>query len=181
MTIIIVVIKRKDGYRMNKPKAAVIMGSDSDFEKLRGCIKKLKEFDIDVDVNVMSAHRTPDKAAEFAAGAAENGFEVIIAAAGMAAHLAGVLAAHTVVPVIGIPIKSTFDGMDALLATVQMPPGIPVATVGVDNGTNAAILAAQILAVKYEYLKDRLITAKQQMADGVEKKNLKVKELVKEL
>ncbi len=162
-------------------KVAIVMGSDSDFDKLKGCITKLKEFDIEVDVNVISAHRTPDEAAEFAKTAEENGIEVIIAAAGMAAHLGGVLAAHTIVPVIGVPIKSTFDGMDALLATVQMPPGIPVATVGVDNGTNAAILAAQMLSLKYDYLKQALKASKEKMADGVRQKNQKIKELVKEL
>jgi len=162
-------------------KVAIVMGSDSDFDKLKSCITKLKEFDIEVDVNVISAHRTPDKAAEFAKNAEENGIEVIIAAAGMAAHLGGVLAAHTVVPVIGVPIKSTFDGMDALLATVQMPPGIPVATVGVDNGQNAAILAAQMLAIKYDYLKGKLEVMKQDMVDGVEKKNEKVKAMALEL
>ena len=163
------------------PKVAIVMGSDSDFDKLKSCVTKLKEFEIEVDVNVISAHRTPDEAAEFSKNAEANGIEVIIAAAGMAAHLGGVLAAHTVVPVIGVPIKSTFDGMDALLATVQMPPGIPVATVGVDNGTNASILAAQMLSLKYDYLKDALKAAKQKMADGVKQKNLKIKELVKEL
>lgn len=162
-------------------KVAIVMGSDSDFEKLKGCITKLKEFDIEVDVNVISAHRTPDRAAEFAKSAESNGIEVIIAAAGMAAHLGGVIAAHTIVPVIGVPIKSTFDGMDALLATVQMPPGIPVATVGVDNGTNAAILAAQILSLKYDYLKHALKESKQKMEEGVAQKDLKIKELVKEL
>ena len=160
------------------PKVALIMGSDSDFEKLKGCVSKLKEFNIEVDVNVISAHRTPDKAAEFAKNAEENGIEVIICAAGMAAHLGGVIAAHTTVPVIGIPIKSTLDGMDALLATVQMPPGIPVATVGIDNGTNAAILAAQMLAIKYDYLKVALKDAKVKMVEGVEAKNKKIKELV---
>ena len=163
------------------PKVAIVMGSDSDFDKLKSCVTKLKEFDIEVDVNVISAHRTPDAAAEFSKTAEENGIEVIVAAAGMAAHLGGVLAAHTIVPVIGVPIKSTFDGMDALLATVQMPPGIPVATVGVDNGTNAAILAAQILSLKYDYLKQDLKEAKQKMADGVAAKNIKIKEMVKEL
>ena len=166
---------------VSAPKAALIMGSDSDFEKLKGCISKLKEFKIEVDVNVISAHRTPDKAAEFSKSAEENGIEVIIAAAGMAAHLGGVLAAHTVVPVIGIPIESTLQGMDALLATVQMPPGIPVATVGINNGTNAAILAAQILSVKYDYLKDILKAEKQRMVDGVNKKNEKVKAAAAEL
>ena len=166
---------------MNKPKVALIMGSDSDFEKLKGCISKLREFDIEADVNVISAHRTPDKAAEFAKNAESNGIEVIICAAGMAAHLGGVIAAHTIVPVIGIPIKSTLDGMDALLATVQMPPGIPVATVGIDNGANAGILAAQILSLKYDYLKDKLKTAKVKMAEGVEKKDKKIKQTVKEM
>lgn len=166
---------------MNKPKVALIMGSDSDFDKLKGCITKLKQFDIEVDVNVISAHRTPEKAAEFASSAESRGIEVIICAAGMAAHLAGVIAAHTVVPVIGIPIKCTFDGMDALLATVQMPPGIPVATVGVDNGQNAAILAAQMLSIKYDYLKGKLEVMKQDMVDGVEKKNEKVKAMALEL
>lgn len=166
---------------MDMPKVALIMGSDSDFEKLKGCVAKLKEFKIEVDVNVISAHRTPDKAAEFAKNAENNGIEVIICAAGMAAHLGGVIAAHTTVPVIGIPIKSTLDGMDALLATVQMPPGIPVATVGIDNGTNAAILAAQMLAIKYDYLKDALKDAKVKMVEGVEKKNEKIKQLVKEM
>lgn len=164
-----------------KPKAALIMGSDSDFEKLKGCISKLKSFDIEVDVHVISAHRTPDKAAEFAKNAEQSGVEVIICAAGMAAHLGGVIAAHTVVPVIGIPIKSTLDGMDALLATVMMPPGIPVATVGIDNGTNAAILAAQILSLKYGYLKDMLRRAKEDMAAGVAAKDKRIKEAVKEL
>ncbi len=163
------------------PKAALIMGSDSDFEKLKSCVTKLKEFKIEADVNVISAHRTPDMAAEFAKHAEENGIEVIICAAGMAAHLGGVIAAHTTVPVIGIPIKSTLDGMDALLATVQMPPGIPVATVGIDNGTNAAILAAQILSLKYSYLKDELKAAKVKMANGVMKKNENVKKLAAEL
>ncbi|MCI8404783.1 MAG: 5-(carboxyamino)imidazole ribonucleotide mutase [Clostridia bacterium] len=163
------------------PKAALIMGSDSDFEKLKGCVSKLKEFKIEVDVNVISAHRTPDKAADFAKNAETNGIEVIICAAGMAAHLGGVIAAHTTVPVIGIPIKSTLDGMDALLATVQMPPGIPVATVGIDNGINAAILAAQMLAIKYDYLKDALKDAKVKMVQGVEQKNIKVKELAAEI
>lgn len=163
------------------PKAALIMGSDSDFEKLKGCVSKLKEFNIEVDVNVISAHRTPDKAAEFAKAAEENGIEVIICAAGMAAHLGGVIAAHTIIPVIGIPIKSTLGGMDALLATVQMPPGIPVATVGIDNGTNAAILAAQILSLKYDYLKDALREAKVKMAEGVGNKDEKIKDLVAQM
>lgn len=167
---------------MSNPKVAVIMGSDSDFEKLKGCIKKLKSFNIEPIVRVISAHRTPEAAAEFSKNAQKDGIEVIIAAAGMAAHLAGVLSAHTIVPVIGIPIKSSaLEGMDALLATVQMPPGIPVATVGIDNGTNAAILAAQMLSLKYDYLKDMLHESKKDMVDGVKAKNDKLQELIKEL
>ena len=129
-------------------KVAVIMGSDSDFPVVKAAVEKLKSFGVSYEVHVMSAHRTPDAAATFSKNAAANGFGVIIAAAGKAAHLGGVLAAHTTLPVIGIPIKSSaLDGMDALLATVQMPPGIPVATVGIDAAANAAILAVQMLAL----------------------------------
>lgn len=167
---------RKDLIIMANPKAALIMGSDSDFDKVKGCITKLKEFKIDVEVNVISAHRTPDKAMEYAKNAESNGIEVIICAAGMAAHLGGVVAANTTLPVIGIPIESTFNGMDALLATVQMPPGIPVATVGLNNGTNAGILAAQMLSLKYDYLKDMLKESRASMADGVAKKDAAIKE-----
>ena len=126
-------------------KVAVIMGSDSDFPIVSPAIKRLKSFGIPVEVRVMSAHRTPDAAAEFSKNAKAEGFGVIIAAAGKAAHLGGVLAAHTTLPVIGIPVKSsTLDGLDALLSTVQMPSGIPVATVAIDGADNAAILAAQM-------------------------------------
>ena len=129
-------------------KVAVIMGSDSDFPVVSPAIRRLKQFGIPVEARVMSAHRTPEAAAEFSKNAEKDGFGVIIAAAGKAAHLAGVLAAHTTLPVIGIPVKSsTLDGLDALLATVQMPSGIPVATVAINGGVNAALLAAQILSV----------------------------------
>lgn len=161
---------------MSNPKAALIMGSDSDFDKVKGCISKLKEFNISVEVSVISAHRTPEKAMEYAQKAEENGIEVIICAAGMAAHLGGVIAANTTIPVIGIPIESTFSGMDALLATVQMPPGIPVATVGVNNGTNAGILAAEMLSLKYDYIKPMLKDARKKMADAVAEKDIKIKE-----
>lgn len=161
---------------MANPKVAIVMGSDSDFEKLKGCIRVLKSFQIDVDVNVISAHRTPAQAEEFAKNAEKNGIEIILAAAGKAAHLGGVLAAFTTLPVIGIPIKSsTMDGMDSLLSMVQMPKGIPVATVAIDGGDNAGILAAQILSLKYDYLKDMLKAFKQQMADEVMAKNKKIK------
>ena len=125
-------------------KVAVIMGSDSDLPAVKPAIDKLKSFGVPVEAHVMSAHRTPALAADFAANARKNGFGVIIAAAGKAAHLGGVLAAHTTLPVIGIPVKSsTLDGLDALLATVQMPSGIPVATVAINGAENAAILAVQ--------------------------------------
>ena len=130
----------------------------------------------------MSAHRTPHAAADFAQNAVKNGFGVIIAAAGKAAHLGGVLAAPTTLPVIGIPIKSsTLDGLDALLATVQMPSGIPVATVAIDGADNAAILAAQMLALSDETLAAKLLEMKQQMADGVAKKDAAIQEKVAEL
>ena len=163
-------------------KVAVIMGSDSDFPTVSAEIKRLKALAIPVKVHVMSAHRTPHAAADFAQNAVKNGFGVIIAAAGKAAHLGGVLAAHTTLPVIGIPIKSsTLDGLDALLATVQMPSGIPVATVAIDGADNAAILAAQMLALSDETLAAKLLEMKQQMADGVAKKDAAIQEKVAEL
>lgn len=153
-------------------KVAVIMGSDSDLPVVKGCITTLKEFGIPFEVHVCSAHRTPGKAAAFAKSAAENGFSVLIAAAGMAAHLAGALAAQSILPVIGIPVKSAaLEGMDALLSTVQMPSGIPVATVAVNGAKNAAFLAIQILALGNAELTQKLLDYKQSMADGVEKKD----------
>ena len=149
-------------------KVAVIMGSDSDLPVVGKAIDKLGDFGVPVEVHVMSAHRTPEAAAAFSASAADKGFGVIIAAAGKAAHLAGVLAAHTVLPVIGIPVKSsTLDGLDALLSTVQMPSCIPVATVAIDGAENAALLAVQMLALSDETLKNRLIAMKKTMAEGV--------------
>ncbi|MBQ7013705.1 MAG: 5-(carboxyamino)imidazole ribonucleotide mutase [Oscillospiraceae bacterium] len=163
-------------------KVAVIMGSDSDFPVVKAAVEKLKSFGVPYEVHVMSAHRTPDEAAEFSKNAAKNGFGVIIAAAGMAAHLGGVLAAHTILPVIGIPIKSTaLDGMDALLATVQMPPGVPVATVGINNAANAGILAVQMLALSDPSLAEALDVMKNDMAEGVRKKDAALAEMVKSL
>ena len=163
-------------------KVAVIMGSDSDFPVVKAAVEKLKSFGVPYEVHVMSAHRTPDAAADFSKNAAANGFGVIIAAAGKAAHLGGVLAAHTILPVIGIPINSTaLDGMDALLATVQMPPGIPVATVGIDAAANAAILAVQMLALSDPELAEALQQMKDDMAAGVMKKDAALQEKVKAL
>ncbi len=153
-------------------KVAVIMGSDSDFPVVSPAIKRLKNFGIPVEVRVMSAHRTPDAAAEFSKNAKAEGFGVIIAAAGKAAHLGGVLAAHTTLPVIGIPVKSsTLDGLDALLATVQMPAGIPVATVAIDGAENAAILAVQMLALSEPSLAEALEKMKKDMAEKVLEKD----------
>ena len=148
------------------------MGSDSDLPIVSGAIKNLRYFGVEVETHVMSAHRTPAAAADFASRAKENGFGVIIAAAGKAAHLGGVLAAHTTLPVIGIPVKSsTLDGLDALLATVQMPSGIPVATVAIDGAENAAILAVQMLALSDEGLAQKLSQMKEDMAQKVLEKD----------
>jgi len=149
-------------------KVAIIMGSESDLPVVKNCIIILKSLEIPVEVHVMSAHRTPHTAVQFAAGAIDNEFGVIIAAAGKAAHLAGVIAAHTILPVIGIPIKSsTLDGLDSLLSTVQMPKGVPVATVAIDGAHNAGILAAQILALSEPRLSQKLTEMKQKMAEEV--------------
>lgn len=158
-------------------KVAVIMGSDSDWGIVKAAVETLKEYGVPVEAHVMSAHRTPELACSFAANARENGFGAIIAAAGKAAHLAGVLAAHTTLPVIGIPVKSsTLDGLDALLATVQMPSGIPVATVAIDGAKNAALLAIQILAVSDSELETKLAAMKKDMTEGVVKKDQKLQE-----
>lgn len=163
-------------------KAAIIMGSDSDLPIVSKAIKKLGEFGVECEVHIMSAHRTPDAAAEFSKNAASNGFGVIIAAAGKAAHLGGVLAAHTILPVIGIPVKSsTLDGLDALLATVQMPSGIPVATVAIDGAENAAILAVQMLALSEPALAQKLEKMKKDMAAAVMEKDAALAQKIAQL
>jgi 5-(carboxyamino)imidazole ribonucleotide mutase len=162
-------------------KVAILMGSDSDFPALEPAFKRLKEFGITVESHVMSAHRTPARACEFATNARNNGFGVIIAAAGKAAHLAGIIAAHTTLPVIGIPVKSSMEGLDALLSTVQMPAGIPVATVAIDGADNAAILAAQILSVADESLTEKLSKMKADMTVQVIQKDTKLQEKIKNL
>lgn len=158
-------------------KVALVMGSDSDLPVVEKAIKMLKDFSIPYEASIMSAHRTPEAAADFAKNALDNGFGVIIAFAGMAAHLAGAIAANTVLPVIGVPCSGgAADGLDALLSTVQMPPGVPVATVGLDAGANAAILAAQILSLSQPELINKLNLHKKQMADAVAEKNAKLAE-----
>ena len=167
---------------MDKPKVLVVIGSDSDFEIIKGCLQTLKRFSISFDCVVCSAHRTPETAASISKNAINDGYECIIAAAGKAAHLPGVLAAFTILPVIGIPIKSdSLDGMDALLSIVQMPSGIPVATVAINGATNAGILAAQILSTKYNYLKEALNEYKSELKVQVENKNLMLKEKIANL
>jgi len=163
-----------------KPKVAIIMGSDSDYDALKPAITFLKENDIEIECNVMSAHRTPDLAKDYAKNAEANGIDVIIAAAGKAAHLPGVIAAFTTLPVIGVPVSSKeLDGMDALFSIVQMPAGIPVATVAINCSKNAAILAVQILSLGYPYLKEKLVKFKEDMKNEVMMKNERLKERIK--
>ena len=160
---------------MNK-KVGIVMGSDSDLPVVQKAVETLKAFGVPYETHIYSAHRTPDAAAEFAASARENGFGVVIAAAGMAAHLAGAIAARTTLPVIGIPCKSAdLNGIDALLSTVQMPSGIPVATVAIGGATNAALLAVQILAVSDEALQKKLDEKRKSDEKAVLKKDAELK------
>ena len=165
---------------MSEKKVAVIMGSDSDLPTVKKALEELKSYGVEYECHIMSAHRTPAAAAEFSAAAKDNGFGVIICAAGMAAHLAGVVAAYTTLPVIGIPCSSkNFDGLDALLATVQMPSGIPVATVAVDGAKNAAILAVQMLALSDDALAQKLADAKKAMQEQIKEKDSKLQNELK--
>ena len=162
---------------MLKKKAAVVMGSDSDWPVVEKAVRQLRELDIETEVRVMSAHRTPGAARAFALEAREKGFGVIIAAAGKAAHLAGALAAASTLPVIGIPVRSsTLDGLDALLSTVQMPSGIPVATVAIDGAQNAALLAAQMLAIYDDELAERLDAMRRDMEAATLEKDRALRE-----
>ena len=163
---------------MSKPLVSIVMGSDSDLEIMREAGKALDEFGITWEIDVTSAHRSPDRSADFAKKAANRGIKVIIAGAGGAAHLAGVIAAHTILPVIGVPIPSTsLNGMDSLLSTVQMPPGIPVATVSIGKwgATNAGILAVQMIALADENLAKKMYAHKEKLARGVEEKSKKMR------
>lgn len=158
-------------------KAAIVMGSDSDLGKVKPAALTLRELGIPFEMRIISAHRTPAEAAEFAAGAEENGFGVLIAAAGKAAHLAGALAANTVLPVIGLPISaSQLDGLDALLSTVQMPSGMPVATVAIDGAKNAALLAAQMLSLSDDGLRERLRALRERNTRAVIEKDKKLQD-----
>ncbi len=159
-----------------KPLVSIFMGSTSDWSIMQKTAELLNEFKIPFEIHALSAHRTPDEVEKFAKGAMAKGIKVIIAAAGMAAHLPGVIAAMTPLPVIGVPIKSSLDGMDALLAIAQMPPGIPVATVAIDGSLNAGILAAQIIAVGDKAMMQQIIAYKKNLKDKIVKAN---KELAK--
>lgn len=163
---------------MKDAKVGIIMGSDSDLEVFAEAAKVLEEFGVVYDMTVGSAHRAPTRAQKYSSGARERGVKVIIAGAGGAAHLAGVIAAHTTLPVIGLPVKAkSLDGLDSLLSTVQMPPGIPVATVGINAGKNAGLVAIQILAIEDKELADKLEEYKEKMADEQETKGEKLSEV----
>jgi phosphoribosylamine--glycine ligase len=166
----------------DQPLVGVLMGSDNDFETMSRCVDRLKGFGIPAEVRVLSAHRTPAAAGEYARTAAERGLKVIIAAAGMAAHLAGAMAAHSELPIIGVPIAAgALNGFDALLSTVQMPPGVPVATVGVGSAgaTNAAILAAQILAVGDPAMAEKVRQFRAEQVEKVQAKDQALQEKLK--
>ena len=163
--------------KKTKPRVAVLMGSDSDWSVMRAAVERLRDFDVACDVQVMSAHRTPERVSSFVTDAPKRGIQVFVVGAGAAAHLAGVVAAHTTLPVIGVPLNATsLQGLDALLATVQMPAGVPVATVAVGGAENAGILAAQILAVADTRLAGALKRFKATMAKKVAAKNAKLQE-----
>ncbi|MFM9414377.1 5-(carboxyamino)imidazole ribonucleotide mutase [Peptococcus simiae] len=164
------------------PLVGIVMGSDSDFKIMKKAALQLDEFGIPYEMLVASAHRSPEKALKFSAEAAEKGMRVIIAGAGAAAHLPGVLAAKTTLPVIGVPINATaLNGVDALYAIVQMPSGIPVATVGIDGAKNAAILAAEMLALADDSLQQKLVQYKEDMAAGVAQKDAKLQDALREM
>jgi phosphoribosylaminoimidazole carboxylase PurE protein len=167
--------------RDGRPQVGIVMGSDSDWDTMEGAAERLKHFEVDFEIQVLSAHRSPKAVMQYAQTARRRGLAVVIAGAGGAAHLAGVIAAHTTLPVIGVPVAtSALNGMDALLATVQMPPGVPVATVAIGRGgaENAAILAVQMLALKSRPLRDRLERFKGELAESVAGKNIRLQRKV---
>ena len=161
-----------------QPEVSIIMGSVSDLKVMEKAAKVLDEFAIPFEVNALSAHRTPEEVEKFARKAHENGIKVIIAGAGMSAHLPGVLAAFTAIPIIGVPINASLDGMDALLSIVQMPPGIPVATVGIDSAQNAALLAVQMLSINNKTIYQQYVSYKNKLKDKIVNANKQLKEVV---
>ncbi len=160
-----------------KAKVSIIMGSTSDYAVMEKAVKLLNEMKVPFELNALSAHRTPKQVEEYASSAKERGIEVIIAGAGMAAALPGVVAANTTLPVIGVPIKGMLDGLDALLSMVQMPPGIPVATVGVNQAMNAALLACQIIALHDEKVAERMEDYKARLGEKIEKANRELRDI----
>jgi len=161
---------------MKKPLVGILMGSDSDLPVMEKAAEVLKEMEVSFEIDISSAHRLPEKTADYAKTARERGIEVLIAGAGMAAHLAGVLAAHTTLPVIGVPLKSgALEGVDALYSTVQMPPGVPVATVGIDGAKNAAYLACEILSIKYPEIAKKLEDFRSRTRKSLEEKSAALK------
>ena len=160
-----------------EPRVSIIMGSTSDLQVMEGAAKILDEFEVPFEMNALSAHRTPDEVEAFAKSAKERGIKVIIAGAGMAAHLPGVIAAMTPLPVIGVPIKSSLEGMDSILAILQMPPGIPVATVALNGAQNAAILAVQMMATGDEVLMEKMIAHKEKLKQKIVKANQDLSEI----
>ena len=160
-----------------KPVVSIIMGSTSDLKVMEKAAKILDEFEIPFEINALSAHRTTEEVEKFAKGAKERGIKVIVAAAGMAAHLCGVIASMTTLPVIGVPINASLDGMDALLAIVQMPPGIPVATVGIDGAMNAGLLAVQMLSLSDDQLAEKLVKYKESLKEKIVRANAELAEV----
>ena len=170
-------IKIGRGGLMKKPLVGILMGSESDLPVMEKAAETLKEMGVSYEIDISSAHRLPEKTVQYARTAKERGIEVLIAGAGMAAHLAGVLAAHTTLPVIGVPLKSgALDGVDALYSTVQMPPGVPVATVGIDGAKNAAYLACEILSIKYPEIAKKLEDFRTKTRKTLEEKSRALKE-----
>ena len=162
---------------MEKPLVGILMGSDTDLPAMEKAAEVFREIGVPYEMDISSAHRLPEKTAHYAKSARERGLEVLIAGAGMAAHLAGVLAAHTTLPVIGVPLKSgALEGVDALYSTVQMPPGIPVATVGIDGTKNAAYLACEILSIKYPEIAKKLEDFREKMRKELERKSKALKQ-----
>ncbi len=167
----------REGGAMNEPLIGILMGSESDLPVMESAAEVFKELGIPYEIDISSAHRLPEKTVQYAKTARERGIEVLIAGAGMAAHLAGVLAAHTTLPVIGVPLKSgALEGMDALYSTVQIPPGIPVATVGIDGAKNAAYLACEILSIKYPEIAKKLGNFRTKMKKELEGKSKALKQ-----
>jgi len=160
------------------PEVAVIIGSETDLPKIKDAVKALNDFEVKSTIKILSAHRTPDEAIEFARGAERNGIEVIICGAGLSAHLPGIIAANTTLPVIGIPFSAKLGGLDSLLSIVDMPSGVPVATVGIDSSKNAALLAIQILSIKYPFLSEKIKKHRTIMREDILNKNKNINELM---